>query len=123
MAAQVSKRFVNLHNSGNRLLAGCDGIVPGFCLHDELEWFTKAGLSAVRGPSNGDHQSSPVSQTRKTPRARLTLGKSGDVVLLDADPLADIRNVRRIAAVIVRGRLIQRSEINRIISSHRRRTP
>ena len=33
---------------GNGLLAGCDGLVPGFCLHDELEWMTKAGLTPIQ---------------------------------------------------------------------------
>jgi hypothetical protein len=42
-------------------------------------------------------------------------------VLLDADPLIDIRNVKRIADVVTRGRLVTKPEIERIISSHRRR--
>ena len=33
---------------GSGFLAGCDGLVPGFCLHDELEWMTKAGLSPLQ---------------------------------------------------------------------------
>ena len=33
---------------GTRFLAGCDGGVPGFCLHDELEVLTVAGLSPVQ---------------------------------------------------------------------------
>ena len=37
----------DLHSRGNRFLAGCDGLVPGFCLHDELEWLTKAGFSPL----------------------------------------------------------------------------
>jgi len=38
----------DLYSRGNRFLAGCDSLVPGFCLHDELEWFTKAGLSPLQ---------------------------------------------------------------------------
>jgi imidazolonepropionase-like amidohydrolase len=112
----------DLHNSGNRLLAGCDGIVPGFCLHDELEWFTKAGLSALEAL-----QTATINPARflgrENTQGTIEVGKSGDVVLLDADPLADVRNVRRVAAVVVRGRLIQKSEIDHIISSHRRPAP
>ena len=112
----------DLHNSGNRLLAGCDGIVPGFCLHDELEWFTKAGLSPLEALQTATINPARF-LNRENTQGTIDAGKSGDVVLLDADPLADIRNVRLIATVVVRGRLIQRSEIDRMISSHRRVTP
>jgi len=109
----------DLHASGNRLLAGCDGIVPGFCLHDELEWFTKAGLRPYEAL-----QTATINPARFLGRdatqGNIEVGKAGDVVLLDADPLADIRNVRRIAAVVVGGRLIRKSEIDRMISSRRR---
>jgi imidazolonepropionase-like amidohydrolase len=37
----------DLHASGSRILAGCDALVPGFCLHDELQWMTEAGLSPL----------------------------------------------------------------------------
>jgi imidazolonepropionase-like amidohydrolase len=33
---------------GNAFLAGCDGSVPGFCLHDELQILTEAGLSPLQ---------------------------------------------------------------------------
>jgi len=46
--------------------------------------------------------------------------KRADLVLLDSDPLLDIRNTRRVAAVVVRGRLISRTEIDRILAAHRR---
>ena len=48
------------------------------------------------------------------------MGKRADLVLLDADPLADIRNVQRINAVILRGKLVTRPTIERIIEKHRR---
>ncbi len=44
-------RFQAVHDlyvHGNRFLAGCDGMVPGFCLHDELEWLTKAGFTPLQ---------------------------------------------------------------------------
>ena len=43
-------------------------------------------------------------------------GKVADLVLLDADPLADIRNTRRIAAVLVRGRLYRRKDLDALLS-------
>jgi hypothetical protein len=48
MAHQITLRAIGeLHKRGNRFLAGCDGQVPGFCLRDGLEWFTKAGFSPL----------------------------------------------------------------------------
>lgn len=46
----------------------------------------------------------------------ISVGKLADLVLLDADPLADIRNVSRIAAVIVNGRLIDSAQRERLIN-------
>jgi imidazolonepropionase-like amidohydrolase len=47
-------------------------------------------------------------------------GKRADLVLLDADPRIDIRNTRRISAVMVRGRLFLRSEMDGMIAARRR---
>ncbi|HVQ73999.1 MAG TPA: amidohydrolase family protein, partial [Candidatus Binatia bacterium] len=44
-------------------------------------------------------------------------GRRADLVLLDADPLADIRNTARIAAVIVGGRLIERPELDAMVGT------
>lgn len=109
----------DLYSRGNRFLAGCDGLVPGFCLHDELEWFTKAGLSPREAL-----QTATINPARFLGREKLQgtieVGKRADVVLLDADPLTDIRNVQRIDAVVLRGKLLTRPAIERIIAKHRR---
>jgi imidazolonepropionase-like amidohydrolase len=109
----------DLYSRGNRFLAGCDGLVPGFCLHDELEWFTKAGLSPLEAL-----QTATINPARFLGREKLQgtieVGKQADLVLLDADPLTDIRNVQRIDAVILRGKLVTRPTIERIIAKHRR---
>jgi imidazolonepropionase-like amidohydrolase len=46
------------------------------------------------------------------------VGKHADLVLLDADPLADIHNLRRIRAVILAGRLIPRDRLDTLTGSH-----
>src|ERR1700755_3209235 len=38
----------DLHSRGSRFLAGCDGLVPGFCLQDELQLMTDAGFSPLQ---------------------------------------------------------------------------
>lgn len=42
-------------------------------------------------------------------------GKRADLVLLDADPLADIASIRKIAAVVSRGRLFDRHELDAML--------
>src|SRR5215471_9584520 len=109
----------DLYSRGNRFLAGCDGLAPGFCLHDELEWFTRAGLSPLEAL-----QTATINPARFLGREKLQgtieVGKRADLVLLNADPLADIRNVQHIDAVILRGKLVTRPTIDRIIAEHRR---
>lgn len=109
----------DLHSRGSRFLAGCDGLVPGFCLHDELEWLTKANLSPLEALQTATINPS-IFLGRKKTQGTIEAGKRADLVLLEADPLIDISNIRRIAAVVVRGRLLSTVDIDRIISSHRR---
>ncbi|MGS1076800.1 amidohydrolase family protein [Pseudoxanthomonas beigongshangi] len=97
------------------LMTGTDSIIPGvvygFSLHDELELLAKAGIphrkvleSATRVPA----EFLGVADDRGT----VEVGKLADLVLLDADPLADIRNTRAIAAVFSRGRYLTRAELD-----------
>ncbi|MEU0553802.1 amidohydrolase family protein [Dactylosporangium sp. NPDC006015] len=101
-------RFVGaLHRAGVPVLAGTDTgtsyVYPGFSLHDELELLVRAGLPPMRA----------LQAATRDPARFLGLGSgtvrqgaAADLVVLDADPLADIRNTRRIHAVVVRGELI-----------------
>lgn len=104
---------------GNAFLAGCDGSVPGFCLHDELQMLTEAGLSPLQAI-----QAATINPARLLGRegtqGSIASGKRADLVLLEADPIADILNTRRIAAVVVRGRQLSKADIDRIIASRRR---
>jgi imidazolonepropionase-like amidohydrolase len=119
-AGQVSLKAIHdLHSMGNGFLAGCDGLVPGFCLHDELEWFTRAGFSPLEAL-----QTATINPARflgrEDSQGSVQVGKRADLVLLDADPLLEIRNVSKIAAVVVRGRLVNKPAIDRIVASHKR---
>ena len=91
---------------GGIVLAGTDcpnvAIVSGFSLHRELELLVRAGLSPMEAI---------VAATRR-PAERLgkqdlfgtvAPGRAADLLVLTADPLADIRNIRRIERVIARG--------------------
>lgn len=58
---------------------------------------------------------------RAESQGTVAVGKRADLVLLDANPLVNIRNVDRIDSVLVRGRLVKNSEIRAILASHRRK--
>lgn len=42
-------------------------------------------------------------------------GKAADLVLLDGDPLADVTNVGRISALVLRGKLLERADLDRLL--------
>jgi predicted amidohydrolase YtcJ len=54
-------------------------------------------------------------------RGRLAAGQVADIVVLDANPLVDISNTRRIHAVVARGQLFTRSDLDRMLDDARRR--
>jgi len=102
-------------DSGVTLLAGTDAggsipMVPGWSLHDEMQLLVGAGLTpyealraatANSGEFFAQHFHAGASGT-------ITPGARADLVLLDANPLVDIRNTRRIRAVVLRGELVAR---------------
>ena len=109
----------DLVSSGNGLLAGCDGLVPGFCLHDEMELMTVAGLSALQAIQAATINPARLLRRENT-QGTIDVGKRADLVLLDASPLTDIRNTRRVAAVLVRGRLVSKADIDMMLAARRR---
>ncbi|MBL7498464.1 amidohydrolase family protein [Frankia sp. CNm7] len=97
-----------LAKAGVPLMAGTDlgtsYLIPGFSLHDELALLVQAGLTPAR--ALGAATLEPARHLGQRDRGAVARGNVADLVLLDADPLADIRNTTRINSVFVRGRLI-----------------
>ncbi len=100
-----------MHRMGVKLLAGTDGgstnIEPGESLHRELELLVEAGLTPMEALQTAT--SNPAEFLGLTQsHGSIAKSKAADLILLDANPLDDIANIRRIAAVILRGRLLPR---------------
>jgi imidazolonepropionase-like amidohydrolase len=94
------------HHAGGVVLAGTDcpnvAIVCGFSLHRELELLVRAGLSPMVAIVAATRR--PAERLGKTAQfGTVAPGHAADVLVLGADPLADIRNVRKIERVIARG--------------------
>jgi hypothetical protein len=96
-----------MKRAGVKILAGTDGPLPqaGSALHDELALFVKAGLSPMEALQTATRH--PAEFTgRLREMGTIERGKAADIVLLDADPLVAIENVRRVAVVILAGTLV-----------------
>ena len=112
-----------LNKAGILLLAGTDvGVplqVPGISLHVELERLVEAGLTpleALRTTTLNPARVLDMTDSLGTVEA----GKLADLVLLDANPLADIRNTQKIRAVVANGRLYRRAELDQLLARSKR---
>jgi hypothetical protein len=109
-----------MHRAGIALGAGSDQgaplLVPGLSLHDELERLvTVAGLTpaeALRAATTTPARLVGL----QAELGAIAPGRLADLVLLDANPLHDIRNTRRIHAVIAAGRLHDRRALDRLLA-------
>jgi imidazolonepropionase-like amidohydrolase len=96
-----------LHKAGIKFLAGTDTpnpyCFPGFSLHDELQWFVKAGLSPAEALQTATINPAIYFSIQKD-YGTVEKGKIASLVLLNKNPLKDIRNTTDIYMVILRGR-------------------
>ena len=103
--------------SGVRFLAGTDSgpyIFPGSSLHEELALLVHYGLGpmdAIQSATSGAAAFLGRSRELRT----VENGKMADLVLLDADPLADIHNIQKIAGVVVDGRYFSREDLDHML--------
>jgi imidazolonepropionase-like amidohydrolase len=112
-----------LNKAGILLLAATDvGVplqVPGISLHVELERLVEAGLTpleALRTATLNPARVLGMTDSLGTVEA----GKLADLVLLDANPLADIRNTQKIRAVVANGRLYRSAELDQLLAESKR---
>ena len=89
--------------------------VPGLSLHEELVRLVEAGLTPLAAL-----QAATLNPARVLGLAdslgRIEPGKLADLVLLDANPLEDIRNTQKIRAVVADGRLYRRADLDRLVA-------
>jgi imidazolonepropionase-like amidohydrolase len=109
-----------LHKAGVPFLAGTDTppgvyIVPGFSLHEELQRFVAAGFTPLEAL-----QTATLNPARfwgiEEQFGTVEKGKMADLVLLGANPLQDISNTEKIAAVFYNGRFYSGKELDRMLA-------
>jgi predicted dinucleotide-binding enzyme/cytosine/adenosine deaminase-related metal-dependent hydrolase len=108
---------------GVGIMAGSDTpnafVFPGFGLHDELELLVEAGLTPLQALQAATLN--PARYLEATDSlGTVTPGKLADLVLLDANPLEDIRNTRRIRAVVLDGRYLDRQALDGLLADAER---
>jgi imidazolonepropionase-like amidohydrolase len=110
-----------MHRAGVNIMAGTDagvlllrGVIPGISLHSEIALFVKAGfapLEALRAATLAPARFLKMESTTGS----IERGKAADLVLLEANPLEDIRHTEKIAAVILGGRLHDRRALDAML--------
>ena len=100
------------------ILAGTDTgdpyVIPGAALHDELEQLVEAGLTPREALEAATLAPARFFETEKEMGA-IEKGKLADMVLLNANPLENIRNTRNIEGVLTHGRYYGRKELDAIL--------
>jgi hypothetical protein len=91
-----------LHKDGLVLVAGTDQAIPGYSLHRELEIYVQAGFTPLEALQAATILPAQVMGLDKE-LGTIEIGKRADMVVLDADPLKNIGNSRRIAKTIAGG--------------------
>ena len=113
-----------LNDAGVVLLAGTDvgipTLVPGISLHEELGLLVDAGLTPLQALQTATLNPARVLGLIGS-LGTVEPGKLADLVLLDANPLANIENTRRIRAIVADGRLYRRADLDRLLAESRQR--
>ncbi len=109
----------DMHDAGVGILAGTDVLnpycFPGFSLHGELELLVRAGLTPLEALQAATLNPAEYLDIRDR-FGTVEEGHVADLVLLEANPLESIGNTRRIAAVVLDGRLYRKADLERMLA-------
>jgi len=115
----VARKIVRTFDqAGVTILAGTDapmpGVYPGFSLHEEMGLLVAAGLApaaALRAATIAPARFLDIANESGS----IAVGKRADLILLDADPLKNIYNTRKIRAVVFDGRVLLRPALDGLL--------
>ena len=108
-----------MHRAGVPFMAGTDlggaYVFPGFSLHHELELLVQAGFTPMEALQTATRNPA-IFLGESASQGTIEKGKLANLVLLDANPLEDIRNTQKINAVVINGRFLSRDELNKMLA-------
>jgi imidazolonepropionase-like amidohydrolase len=99
-----------LHRAGIPVVAGTDQTVPGHSLHREIELYVQAGftpMEAIQAATIVPARAMGLEKESGT----VEKGKRGDLILVNGNPLDDIRNLRKVEYVITNGTMFHTAEL------------
>jgi imidazolonepropionase-like amidohydrolase len=102
-----ARNLAKLHAAGVRITLGTDGNRP-WGPHEEMQDMVLAGMTPMQVIVAATRNSAEF--LRLEDAGTLQAGKSADFIVLDANPLDDITNTRRISAVVLRGAAVDRAQ-------------
>ena len=110
-----------MHEAGVMVLAGSDvaviSIFPGYSLHEELELFVEElGMTPVEALESATRKPAEFMGIADSVGS-IAPGMIADLVLLDANPLDDIRNTTNIAAVVLDGTVFDREALDDVLAA------
>lgn len=119
LLTRYRKLVGDMHRAGVELLAGTDmnpfnPVLPGWGLHQELALLHESGLTPMEALQTATRNPARyfgiLNET-----GTVEEGKTADLVLLDADPLADIHNTQKISGVVMRGHYYSRGDLDALL--------
>jgi hypothetical protein len=117
-AARDGELVKAMHGAGVHFMAGSDGpdpyVFPGFSLHDELGWLVKSGFTPLQALQSATFNPA-LFLGRMDEYGQVERGRVADLVLLDANPLDDIRNTRKIFGVVAKGKYYSRKDLDTML--------
>src|SRR6266436_2055440 len=121
--AQLLRKSMDLvaemQKAGVKILAGTDSpapyVFPGSGLHDELQLLVESGLTPFEALQSATKSPAEFLHTAKV-SGTVEKGKFADLLLLEGNPLDDIRNTRKIPAIILRGKLLDRTALDQLLA-------
>lgn len=105
----------DMAKAGVGILAGCDAVIAGFCLHDELAAMVRGGMTPLAALQTATVHPARYFGREKT-LGTIATGKLADLLLLDGNPLDAIENVRRVRAVVAAGRFLDRTALDKLLA-------
>lgn len=106
-----------LHKAGIPIVPGSDTGLVGYGLHREIELYVEAGMTPLEAIQSATIVSARAMK-RDAELGTVEVGKRADLILVDADPLADIRHLRQVSRVITNGRVYDPARLWRSVGFH-----
>jgi len=116
---KLQNKLKTLFQHGAKIVAGTDAwapfVIPGFSLHEEFLLMNQAGLTPYQILQTATCNAADFLGTKQR-SGTIETGKDADLIILSANPLEDIKNAKKPIGVIVKGRYLQRSELDSLLN-------